>query len=215
MSPRGRRYIHIERWDDFQHYKDRDAPGWIKDYTRQLSDFRYLELTPYQRALLHDLRLAYARARRELLDSTTILSREVGYRVTRASLERLKQAGFIRFSSRGGVQKRTATTSPDEDEEKTREESPMKGGSPPQVPAFNTPRPETLEAAHMLADSVRADNLARRRITELAGALPEASFHNVRSDIQDKGKLIVNPTGYALNSLRSMLDEGQYERGAA
>ena len=39
-------WIWVTRWDDFQHYTpepDR-APAWIKSYTKQLDDDRYLSL---------------------------------------------------------------------------------------------------------------------------------------------------------------------------
>lgn len=58
----GDMYVWITRWDEFQHYKpERDrAPAWIKDYTKQMNDDRYLRLTDRQRALLRDLRDVFA-----------------------------------------------------------------------------------------------------------------------------------------------------------
>jgi hypothetical protein len=99
-------HIEIPRWDEFQHYTKRDGkpvkrPTWIKNYTQQLDDPRYLELTPHQRGLLHDLRLIYARGAREIADNTATLGRRLGYRVTRASLDALNQAGFIQITARG------------------------------------------------------------------------------------------------------------------
>lgn len=94
-------WIIISRWDEFQH---RDmarstVPPWIKNLTRLLSDEAYLNLTWQQRGLLHALWLEYARTRRQLPDSTLSLSRRLGGKVTRASLEALNHAGFIQFSA--------------------------------------------------------------------------------------------------------------------
>jgi hypothetical protein len=96
-----RRYIVIENWDGatgFQHYKDR-TPLWIKNYTELMSRDTYLDLTFHQRGVLHGLWLEYARARRQLPDSTVTISRRLGHRVTRATLDALNHAGFITFSA--------------------------------------------------------------------------------------------------------------------
>src|SRR5689334_8844097 len=88
------RYIVIERWGDFQHYRDRN-PLWIKTYTRLLDDDAYLDLTSPQRALLHGLWLAYGKTHGKVPESTAWLSRYLGMRVTKAMIERLIRAGFI------------------------------------------------------------------------------------------------------------------------
>lgn len=95
-------FVWITRWPDFQHYKpERDrAPAWIKCYTRQLDDSRYLDLSTHARGLLHDLRMAFARAHGELPKNTRQLSHRVHSRVTTAQLEALNHAGFIEFVSR-------------------------------------------------------------------------------------------------------------------
>lgn len=92
------RWIIVRNWDRFQHYKDRDPP-WIKDYTEQLDDPAYLELTGVQRAALQGIRLKYATSRRQVRDSTRLLSRQLNMRVTRETLEALNHAGFIEFSA--------------------------------------------------------------------------------------------------------------------
>jgi hypothetical protein len=76
-------WIEIPRWDDFQHYKRRDAP-WIKAYLRLLDDDDYLSLTTEQRGVLHGLWLAYARSNGELAADTKRLSRRLSGRVTKA-----------------------------------------------------------------------------------------------------------------------------------
>lgn len=106
------RWIVIPKWDEFQH---RDAaranvPTWIKDFTQQLSKDEYLDLTWEQRGLLHDIRLEYARAKRQLRVSVTSdprgtrvsltsLSRRLGQTVRLSQLEALRDAGFIEFSA--------------------------------------------------------------------------------------------------------------------
>jgi hypothetical protein len=96
------RYIWISRWETFQHYKpERDrAPAWIKTYTKQLDDERYLDLTWPQRAILHDLRSAFSRTFGRLPSAPRAVSQRVGGRVTSAQLKVLSDAGFIEFVSR-------------------------------------------------------------------------------------------------------------------
>ncbi len=91
------KWIVIPKWEEFQH---RDAaranvPTWIKDFTQQLSKDEYLGLTWQQRGLLHDLRLEYARSKRQLSASTTSLSRRLGQPVRASQIEALNRAGFI------------------------------------------------------------------------------------------------------------------------
>lgn len=117
-------YLWITRWHEFQHYapEPNRSPAWIKAYTKQLDDDDYRTLTAPQRALLHDLRMVFARAhfklvigtrthherttreQRENNDSTTsaqrALTQRIGYRVTSTQLKALNQAGFIQFLSR-------------------------------------------------------------------------------------------------------------------
>jgi len=84
------------RWDEFQHYKDRD-PAWIKNYTRLLADENYLALTLRQRGILHGVWLLYAASGRKLGSSPARLGLMLGdSSVRRRDIERLEQAGFIR-----------------------------------------------------------------------------------------------------------------------
>lgn len=87
-------YIEIPRWNEFQHYSSRD-PIWIKAYTRLLSDDKYLSLSAPQRALLHGLWILYAKSNRKVLANTSKLSRKLELRVTKRTLESLRDAGFI------------------------------------------------------------------------------------------------------------------------
>lgn len=102
MTQPARRFIHVPDWDRFQHRdvtRNRDHPApWIKDLTQQLREPRWLELNYAERGLLQSLRLEYAANRgRGLPDSTSTLTRLLGWRVYRSQLERLNQARFIEF----------------------------------------------------------------------------------------------------------------------
>lgn len=91
------RWIVIPRWDEFQHpdaARSKVLP-WIKTWTRLNSDRDFLDLTYHQRGLLLSLWLEYARATRQLIGSTSALSRQLGQRVTTRDLETLNHAGFI------------------------------------------------------------------------------------------------------------------------
>lgn len=156
-------WIWVSRWEDFQHYRPdpHRAPAWIKSYTKQLDDDEYRSLTPVQRALLHDLRLAFAKAHgklstgtRQVRGSTATaprqhhesitrgtrqLSQRLGYRVTTASLEALRHAGFIEFVSRETLEHRLeklyspprARVEVEKEKEKEKERSLDADASPP------------------------------------------------------------------------------------
>jgi hypothetical protein len=91
-------WIVVPNWHRFQHYRDR-SPPWVKTYTELLHDENYLELTMHQRGVLHGLWLAYAATHGQLRGSTATVTRQLGGRVSRATLQRLNQAGFIQFSA--------------------------------------------------------------------------------------------------------------------
>lgn len=87
-------WIVIPKWEEFQHYKDRD-PTWIKTYRSQLDNPDYLDLTFAQRGLLHDLRLLYALSATKVRVDERKLGKRLNRRVTKQNLETLNQAGFI------------------------------------------------------------------------------------------------------------------------
>ena len=98
-------WIVIPRWNDFQH-PDTTRSGvmpWVKNFTRLLSDDRYLDLSFVQRGILHSIWLEYARSRGKLRMSTdgtlVSLSRRLGQNVRLAQLVALNDAGFIEFSA--------------------------------------------------------------------------------------------------------------------
>lgn len=118
-------WIVIPEWNKFQHYKDRD-PKWIKVYTRLLSDPAYVNLSFPQRGLLHGLWHLYARSARDVPDNTSYLSRQLGGKVLRKSLESLYDAGFIEFSSSKPLAETDESASPETYKEETEKEQPLK-----------------------------------------------------------------------------------------
>lgn len=91
-------YISVRDWRRFQHYDPaKRTPPWIKNYTELLHDHAYLGLTQTQRAVLHGLWLEYASSGCKVPESTASLSRRLGLRVTKRTLEALNHAGFIDF----------------------------------------------------------------------------------------------------------------------
>jgi hypothetical protein len=102
------RYIWVTRWADFQHYRpERDrAPAWLKSYTRQLDDERFLNLSMHARGVLDSVRIAFARAHGRLSTDTRQLTHRLGQRVTTVHLEGLADAGFIELVSRDVLDQR-------------------------------------------------------------------------------------------------------------
>jgi hypothetical protein len=132
-------WIVIPNWDEYQHYKDRDAP-WIKDYVAQLHHPDYRGLTFAQRGLLHDLRLLYAASNRNVpharvhqgthagMHAYQNLSGALGARVDSTQLLRLNEAGLIAFAASRPLAARTKRR-----EEKRREEhDPLLNASDPE-----------------------------------------------------------------------------------
>lgn len=115
------RWIVVIGWERFQHYQGgprADRPPWIKTYVALLHDDAYLRLTLHQRGVLHGLWLEYATARRQLPDSTATISRRLGERVTRATLDALNHAGFITFSASKPLAARYQDASPERERDR-------------------------------------------------------------------------------------------------
>jgi hypothetical protein len=115
-------WIVVRKWNEFQHYRDREPP-WIKNYTRLLSDPNYLSLTPHQCAVLHRLWLEYARSGCQLRANTASLSRQLGVKVTKRTLEALNHAGFIDFLASTPLATRARTREAEIDKEQTKSKS--------------------------------------------------------------------------------------------
>ena len=99
-------YIWITRWEDFQHYQPvrERGPAWIKDYTAQLDDERYLRLTDRQRALLRDLRDIFAASRGWVSHDAPMIARRRNAQTRHVDLLALNHAGFIEFHSRASLE---------------------------------------------------------------------------------------------------------------
>ena len=97
--------IEIVGWRRFQHYRTR-TPPWIKLYTELLSDDAFLSLSGYLRGLLICLWMEYGRSHCEMDASPTRLSRRLAMTVTRAHLNSLSDAGFIRIGASKPLAKR-------------------------------------------------------------------------------------------------------------
>ena len=115
------RYIVIPNWNEYQHYKGKERPRWIKLYPALLHDDQYLKLTIGEKATLFGLWLVYASSGCRVAVNTASLTRQLGHRVTSQTLESLNRAGFIEFSSRDGLE--TLYTQEKREEER-REETP-------------------------------------------------------------------------------------------
>ncbi len=107
-APDAELWVWICRWAEFQHYapsRDR-GPAWIKDYTAQLDDERFLRLTDRQRALLGDLRRIFATMRGRLPDDCSMIARRRGLQTRREDVTALISAGFVQLLSRESLDQR-------------------------------------------------------------------------------------------------------------
>jgi hypothetical protein len=96
------KWIIVKNWKRFQHpdvSRGESAPIWIRNYTRLLHDEDYLSLSWTQRGLLHGIWLEYAASDGRLPDDTSTLSRRLGERVLRVTLDSLYHAGFLTTSA--------------------------------------------------------------------------------------------------------------------
>lgn len=120
-------WVVIPRWDDFQHYANRD-PIWVKVYTRLMSDDAFVGLTFHQRGILQSIWLEYARANRQLSGSTLTLTRRLGGRVSTRDLEALSHAGFIEITaSKPVIEVAIPEVETEPEAEKEKEELPEQG----------------------------------------------------------------------------------------
>ncbi len=205
------RWIVIPRWDGptgFQHYSDRD-PKWIKNYRDLLSKDEYLELTFVQRGILHGLWLEYAAANRQLRDSTLTLSRRLGGRVTRASLDALNHAGFIEYSASRPLATRYQAASLEEETEREVETQGLSQSQelPSSKPTgknghINGMTDEPAFALLHFAVGATTDNLTKLR--RAARGLPLAAIVHAREAAQGPG--VRDPLAVALAELKKSRD---------
>lgn len=92
-------YIHITRWDDFQHDKRRKGAPWHKEHAAQLDNDAYLALTLGARGLLIGLRLMYGRRHPEGVSvevaRRTLSGSANDAKYFGAHLDSLNHAGFL------------------------------------------------------------------------------------------------------------------------
>lgn len=203
------RWIVIPRWDGpdgFQHYKNRE-PTWIKNYTRLLNDEEYRSLTMHQRGVLHGLWLEYAASNRQIPDSTLSITRRLGERVTRATLEALNHAGFIQFSASKPLATRyqAASTEAEVDKEKER---PSSSTSPQDRELPDLPFELELAKTRLRAELPALKNGTMAALESYG--LPPAAWHAAAEELH-RIEGIQSPVAYAIGLFKAWKAEGRYQ----
>jgi hypothetical protein len=166
VTENGQRWIVIPKWDEFQHYKDRDPP-WIKAHRSLLAKDEYLNLSFHLRGILEGLRLSYAASNRQLSGSTVALSRRLGQRVTTRDLESLNHAGFIRLSASKPQAPRKRKVMPEAEAEAEKKNARTRA----------TPKTPESKIRALIANGVIADEVdleAELRACGVIGSLADA-----------------------------------------
>lgn len=213
-------WIWISRWEDFQHYQpERDrAPAWIKQYTKQLDDDRYTDLSPRRRALLNDLRVAFARTSGRLRATTQVLSKRTLSRVFSSDLRALNDAGFIEFVSRPMLEERLervyASRAPARSKDSSRRETAVKASKgpngreatpeteEPDLPAaedLESPRESEVQAA--VASLPGSDRGTFGIVMPLAAQITTTTFREIMQTVEQR-KRIKNKPGLLVNLLQ-------------
>lgn len=86
-------HIRVSKWDEFQHYSDRDPP-WIKLYNRLLDDYEYNRLQDASKAHLTGLWLLASRTENRIPLDVDWIASKIGAN-TPLDLRPLVSAGFI------------------------------------------------------------------------------------------------------------------------
>jgi len=138
------RYIHIQNWEQYQHYKKRD-PVWIKLYHRLLDNYEYGRLQDASKLLLFSLYMLAARTGNKIpadldwIKSKAMIKGEV-------TLKELEDAGFISYSGDSpncyqDASKPLATCyARDRDRDRDREDSKEGSKEPSFVPERSAPK---------------------------------------------------------------------------
>jgi hypothetical protein len=205
VSDNSERWIVITNWEGFQHPDAgrSSTPPWIKDSTAQLSKDEYLGLSFHLRGVLEGLRLEYARAHRQLRDSTLSLTRRLGQRVSTRDLESLNHAGFIEFSASNPASKvASILASP----EQSRKERALAKGLSGQVDMPQDQEEGEGDSAYALvlllaavegSDAVKAQ--LRSKVEAMA--LQPYALHSARDELvkaKSNGKHIRSEKAYVL-----------------
>ncbi len=148
-------YISIRNWRKFQHYDPaKRAPTWIKLYPELLDDHAFAGLTSHQQLVLWKLWLMYAKTRCNLTDNTAILSRQLGERVPKRTLDSLNHAGFIDIVASNVLADGYQPASPEVEVEVEKEEgfSRREGAKQKRPVSQNSEKRETLNLETMLKE---------------------------------------------------------------
>jgi hypothetical protein len=95
-------YVEVQGWESLIHYRDR-RPAWLKLEVSLLRDENYLRLTAHQRAVLHGIWLVYAETNGRVVASPAWLSRRLGFRVFRKTLDVLASGRKISIAVETGT----------------------------------------------------------------------------------------------------------------
>jgi hypothetical protein len=184
-------WLVVERWEDFQHYKDRD-PKWIKCYSRLMHDDEYLMLSGHRRAVLHGVWLEYASSSCQLRLDPKSLSSRLHLRVTSSDLKALVDAGWISVSASKPLAPRYQRASLEVEVEEERK------------PSIATPvdkeREEQLSEALAYMDSIDFHGRPRLEALSLGPTLMDEAIRRTRS----RGD-VDNPAAYFTTVSRNLL----------
>lgn len=96
-------YIHVHRWEDFQHDKRRKGAPWHKEHAAQIDNDAYLHLSLAARGLLVGIRLMYGRRHPEGVSVSSarklLCASGSDAKYFRVHLASLNHAGFITLSA--------------------------------------------------------------------------------------------------------------------
>lgn len=206
----GERWITIPNWPKFQHYDPaKRQPPWIKVYTELLHDEAYLGLSLHARGVLHGLWLEYAMARRQIRDSTATVSRRLGERVSRATLDSLNRAGFIEYSASAPLALARARTEAEAEQESFKQEQrllqdPDDNGRPLLLPLDTNAGEELREIVRrLIAYAAGGDPHSAAILRAEATGLPDAAIGRVHESARTRTPPPRNRAGYIVNALRA------------
>jgi hypothetical protein len=204
------RWIVIPRWEDFQHYKDRD-PIWIRTYTRLLHNADYLDLTLSQRGILHGLWLMRAMHNENISEASArhlLVTNKAEARHWRGNLDALNHAGFIEVAASSSLAQR---------QKRVREEV-VAATAVASYAAARTSQTNTGKRqlpADLLEQIAELDGADPRTPVVLASflrrGLPEAAFRNALEATREAhDRLRTSEVAYFVGTLRQIEEDGQY-----
>jgi hypothetical protein len=90
------KYLRVKKWDEHQHYTDRDPP-WIKVYNRLLDDYEFLALSEAAQSQLMKLWLLAARTDNKIPFDMTFIASKIGAK-SAVDVEGMIVAGWLELS---------------------------------------------------------------------------------------------------------------------